>query len=96
MSDAPSAFLVRITGRVQGVGFRIWTQEEAEKLGLRGWVRNERDGSVTSLIAGSGEATAAMLKLLWTGPRGAVVSNVDTEAASADDLSARFEIRPTG
>ncbi|NGN44084.1 acylphosphatase [Mesorhizobium sp. CGMCC 1.15528] len=92
MSKAPSAFLVRITGRVQGVGFRMWTQEEAERLGLRGWVRNERDGSVTAMIAGSGEATAIMLKLLWTGPRGAVVSNVDAKAASAEAAPASFEI----
>ncbi|MEI5681697.1 MULTISPECIES: acylphosphatase [unclassified Mesorhizobium] len=92
MSEAPSAFLVRITGRVQGVGFRMWTQEEAERLGLRGWVRNERDGSVTAMIAGSGKATAVMLKLLWTGPRGAVVSNVDIQPASAEAAPAGFEI----
>ncbi|RJG46759.1 acylphosphatase [Mesorhizobium sp. DCY119] len=92
VSDAPSALLVRITGRVQGVGFRMWTQDEAERLGLRGWVRNERDGSVTALISGPGEATAAMLKLLWNGPRGAVVSKVETEAASAEAAPAGFEI----
>jgi acylphosphatase len=93
VSDLPAAFQVRITGRVQGVGFRFWTRGEAERLGLRGWVRNEPDGSVTALIAGSGEATTAMLKSLWNGPRGAVVSDVDAKAASADAAPAGFEIR---
>ena len=50
MTEAPSdrAVLVRITGRVQGVSFRVWTRIEAERLGLHGWVRNEADGSVSS------------------------------------------------
>ena len=47
-----SAVRVRITGRVQGVYFRGWTRDEAARLGLDGWVRNEADGSVTALIAG--------------------------------------------
>ena len=69
--------LVRITGKVQGVSFRVWTRIEAEKLGLNGWVRNEDDGSVRALIVGSDAAVAAMLKRLWEGPRGAAVSGND-------------------
>lgn len=46
MSAAGAAVLVHVTGRVQGVGFRYWTLEEAVRLGIKGWVRNEPDGSV--------------------------------------------------
>ena len=50
MSDDPKAVQVRITGIVQGVGFRDWTRHEAMGLGLTGWVRNEADGSVAALL----------------------------------------------
>ena len=52
MAEPRRTVLARISGRVQGVSFRVWTQFEAEKLGLSGWVRNEDDGSVTALISG--------------------------------------------
>ncbi|CAM5519386.1 acylphosphatase [Aquamicrobium terrae] len=80
------AVMVRVTGRVQGVGFRYWTLGEAEALGLAGWVRNEKDGSVAALLAGPGEAVEEMLKLLRQGPRGAVVADVAAEPAAPDVL----------
>ncbi len=79
METGRKAILAQVTGRVQGVSFRIWTRTEAEKLGLTGWVRNEADGSVTALMIGSDAAISAMLKNLWEGPREAVVSNVTSE-----------------
>ena len=78
------ATLVRVTGRVQGVGFRYWTRDEARRLGLRGWVRNERDGPEA--------AVAAMLELLWRGPEGAAVSGVVPEPASSDGTPRDFSI----
>jgi acylphosphatase len=94
VTGAPNgkALLVSISGRVQGVSFRFWTQNEAERLGLNGWVRNEPDGSVTALIAGPDAAVAAMLDAFWQGPRGAVVSDVVAEAADAGDAPAGFRI----
>ena len=86
------ATLVRVTGRVQGVGFRYWTRDEARRLGLRGWVRNERDGSVAALLAGPEAAVAAMLELLWRGPEGAAVSGVVPEPASSDGTPRDFSI----
>lgn len=81
----------RISGRVQGVGYRIWTRGEAVQLGLTGWVRNESDGSVSALIAGADSAVAAMVERLWQGPRGAAVSKAEIVDTAAD-VSADFRI----
>ena len=51
-ADVVRAVRARVTGRVQGVCYRAWARSEAEAIGVTGWVRNERDGSVTALIAG--------------------------------------------
>jgi acylphosphatase len=84
------ALLVSIAGRVQGVGYRMWTEREAQVFGLRGWVRNEPDGSVTALIGGPEEAVAKMLDLFWSGPRGASVTGVATKPAELTDLPESF------
>jgi acylphosphatase len=52
---------LRITGKVQGVGYRIWATRTALSLGLRGWVRNRRDGSVEVLATGTPDAVAALV-----------------------------------
>jgi acylphosphatase len=93
MTDDRKATLVHISGRVQGVSFRVWTRKQAQRLGLTGWVRNENDGSVTALIAGPDGAVATMLKQFWDGPIGASVSRVDTEPAPAGELPSEFIIR---
>lgn len=85
------ALRVRVTGRVQGVWFRAWTQQEAERLGLRGWVRNEADGSVSALIAGREPAVRAMLTALHDGPDLARVDRVEV-APAEDDLPEGFDI----
>ena len=90
--NSQSATLARITGRVQGVGFRMWTEQQALALGLSGWVRNEPDGSVTALLAGPDDAVAAMLQRLHTGPRGAKVTGVTTEPADAGIAAGGFRI----
>jgi acylphosphatase len=82
--------LVSIRGRVQGVGYRMWTEREALALGLKGWVKNEPDGSVTALVGGPDDAVAKMLDLFWTGPRGAAVTSVTSQPADAADLPAGF------
>jgi acylphosphatase len=87
------AVLARMTGQVQGVGFRFWTRSEAEKLGLTGWVRNEADGSVTALMVGSDAAVSAMLNKSWKGPPGAMVSSVASEERiDPGEESAAFRI----
>ena len=83
-----------ITGRVQGVGYRIWAERRATALGVRGWVRNRADGSVELQASGEADAVAALIEACWTGPRHAEVSAV-TVAESEDDDGAGFSARPT-
>lgn len=78
-----AARLLRITGRVQGVGFRDWMLHEARQLGLSGWVRNRCDGSVEALIAGDEPGVEEMLRRCRGGPRLAVVTAIDETLAEA-------------
>ena len=88
---------VRITGRVQGVGYREALRGEAMRLGLTGWVRNLADGSVQALAQGSDEALAALLAWAQRGPPAARVEQVATEPPAPHDLRtyARFERWPS-
>lgn len=72
---------VRVTGRVQGVGFRYSTQARAAELGVAGWVRNSRDGAVELLAVGSDAAVAALLLWLHDGPPLARVDDVAVQDA---------------
>ena len=82
-----------ITGLVQGVGFRYAMLAQARLLGVTGWVRNRRDGSVEAVIAGDPAQLEAMLDWSRSGPAGAAVDNVMIETASGDFQD--FELRPT-
>jgi acylphosphatase len=85
---------IRITGEVQGVGYRIWATRTASTYGLRGWVRNRFDGSVEALATGAPEAIAAFVEACWQGPRAAQVNGV-TLADAEDHGSFGFSARPT-
>ena len=82
-----------IRGVVQGVGFRYSMLAQARLLGVTGWVRNRRDGSVEAMIAGNAAQVADMLAWSRIGPAGAVVDAVMSEAASGEFTS--FELLPT-
>ena len=83
-----------ITGRVQGVGYRMWAERAAVQLGIRGWVRNRIDGSVELLATGNGDAITALIEACRQGPRAAVVADVAVSDAE-DDGSAGFSARRT-
>ena len=85
---------LRITGQVQGVGYRFWATRTAASLGLRGWVRNRTDGSVEALATGAPAAVAAMIEASRKGPFGAQVREV-TVTPDQDDGSMGFVARPT-
>ena len=82
-----------IYGRVQGVSFRYYTQLEARRLGLTGWVRNEWDGSVRVVADGPNDALNSFLRWLHVGPRAARVDNVQISWSSALNGFETFEIR---
>jgi len=85
---------LRITGLVQGVGYRAWALQIASRLGLRGWVRNRRDGSVEALVIGEGDAVDRMVEACREGPFGARVADISVSDA-ADDRSVGFTPKPT-
>ena len=92
MAEGRIAKKVRVTGRVQGVYFRGWTQSEARRLGLGGWVRNDYDGSVAALIAGPPEAVEEMLGLMHRGPFDARVDKVEVAEADAAEAPKGFSV----
>ncbi len=82
-----------VSGIVQGVGFRYFAQDEAERLQLAGFVRNLRDGRVEVYAIGSDENLARLRTLLERGPRGAMVQNVAEQRAEVDpQFAADFSI----
>ena len=101
MSENGDRILLRtiIRGHVQGVGFRIWTQHQAQLHGIEGWVRNLRDGSVEAMLAGPGERIELMLKALREGPHGSEVEAVEEYPATEEEFGPRmsggFEVRGT-
>ena len=94
------AWHVIVVGRVQGVGYRAWTEREAETRGLQGWVRNRHDGSVEAVFAGSAEAVRGMIEACRRGPGFARVERLDVSDAGDRDLALvrrgeRFSVLPT-
>jgi acylphosphatase len=80
---------VVVSGRVQGVGFRAWTEYTALERGLQGWVRNRRDGSVEAVFIGPAERVTAMIALCHEGPAGARVATVDHREGGPEDTTLR-------
>ncbi len=80
---------VVIRGRVQGIGYRAWTEITALERGVEGWVRNRRDGSVEALFAGPEAVVLDMIELCREGPPGARVDDVAQRAALSEDLALR-------
>ncbi len=78
---------VVISGRVQGVWYRGAMKEEAERLGLAGWVRNRPDGAVEAAVEGNEAAVAAIVVWCWRGPPAARVQTVDTREEASEDLT---------
>jgi acylphosphatase len=91
---------VTIRGRVQGVGYRYWVEQQATAHAVEGWVRNRRDGSVEALFAGPPTVVGEMVALCRHGPPGARVESVSRETANQDALNLRqagerFSVLPT-
>ena len=74
-----------IRGDVQAVGFRQWMVEQAQRLGVAGWVRNRSDGTVEALVAGDTAAVEELLRACRRGPRLAHVASIEEELVEPDD-----------
>ena len=79
---------LRILGRVQGVGYRYWTERTAAGVGVAGWVRNRRDGTVEGVVSGTPDDVAEMIRRCRDGPSGARVDSIE--------VSDEAEVPPPG
>ncbi|KAF4369910.1 hypothetical protein F8388_011780 [Cannabis sativa] len=93
-STSTKTVRVVIKGRVQGVFYRNWTIENANQLGLKGWVRNRRDGSVEALFSGNPDSVQEMEQRCRRGPPSAVVTGLEV-SPSTDDPGTGFQRKPT-
>ena len=93
LDSSPSleTVIVRVTGRVQGVGFRLATVRRAHMVGVDGWVRNNDDGSVEALVQGTPDQVDQMLEWMRQGPPQARVDDLASERQFIDRRFARFE-----
>jgi acylphosphatase len=83
---------VRVSGLVQGVFFRAWTQQQAQRIGVNGWVRNCPDGSVEAHLEGNESAVQDITERMRKGPSDARVDDVHVSDAELDGFT-RFEVR---
>ena len=81
-----------ITGRVQGVGFRYFTQDAALREGVTGWVRNLPDGRVEALVEGDAEAVTRVERALRSGPRGARIEGVEVDVEDPTGAYRTFSV----
>ncbi|MCC5908155.1 MAG: acylphosphatase [Balneolaceae bacterium] len=88
MDDHSELKYLKIKGRVQGVGFRYFTRQNAYDLNIKGWVKNMPDGTVETLISGNRENIREMIKRLMKGPRRARVT--DIEEMSSNNIDETF------
>ncbi len=83
---------ILVSGRVQGVGFRYATVDEARRLGLVGWVRNTRDGQVEIVAQGHHDSMRRLLAWCRSGPPGARVTGVEQTESSVDESLSGFHM----
>lgn len=87
------AYILKISGDVQGVSFRYFARTEVENLGLAGWAQNEHDGSVTVFIQGEEEAIQKLIKWAKVGSPMATVENVNADEVEVDENIKGFEVK---
>ena len=89
MSTDRTIVRVTVRGRVQGVGYRAWVEDQATLNGLEGWVRNRQDGSVEAVFAGPSQDVAEMVAACRNGPPASRVDAVSETPVGADQLKLR-------
>ncbi|SFD93880.1 acylphosphatase [Roseivivax sediminis] len=81
-----NAMRVRVTGKVQGVGYRAYVGETAAPRHVRGWVKNAADGSVEAVLAGEALELEEVVGAMRQGPSSAEVEDVTTEPADLEEV----------
>jgi acylphosphatase len=94
MSENKRTVHIRVEGRVQGVGYRVFVEMRAAELGLSGWVRNRRDGSVEAVLQGPAEAVEAVLEACRAGPPASHVALLEIIGEGVGGFDG-FEVWPT-
>lgn len=84
---------LRIHGKVQGVGFRFFATRVARRLGLKGWIENQRDGSVEAMVEGESQSIDEWLGELREGPRFAEVVKIDQERREFTGKLGDFDVK---
>lgn len=84
---------IQVSGKVQGVAFRHYTKMQADRIGINGWVRNRRDGSVEAVISGPEEKLEEMIIWLHSGPPSSVVTQVNVSEIEKAEPFDFFDIR---
>lgn len=84
---------VLIHGKVQGVGYRFFATRVARRLGLKGWIQNNRDGAVEALVEGEGSVIDEWLEELKEGPRYAEVTKIDQETKEFTGKLPDFDVK---
>ncbi len=92
-STGHTRIAIRVEGRVQGVAFRANVRREAQKAGVRGWVRNIPDGSVEAALYGETDAIRQVVDFCRTGPPGARVDRLERLADPLEDMPPGFTVR---
>jgi acylphosphatase len=95
LSSTLACLHANVTGRVQGVGFRAFVADQAQRLGLTGWVRNVGEDQVEVWAEGSQPELDQLLELLRRGPRSSYVSDVRIETETPKGSFRRFQIAPS-
>lgn len=94
MTNAPIVKNLRIFGRVQGVYYRAWCAQTAQTMGLTGWVRNRKDGSVEALIIGDESRITRFISSCYQGPKSAKVETITVTDSISPPVKG-FDIRET-
>ena len=85
--------LIRIHGKVQGVGYRFFATRVARRLGLKGWIQNMRDGSVEAMVEGEDKTIDEWIEELKEGPRYAEVTKIDQEQKESTGKLGDFDVK---
>ena len=85
--------VLRIHGKVQGVGYRFFATRVARRMGLKGWINNERDGTVAAAVEGEKEAIDDWIEELKEGPRYAEVTKIEQETKEYTGRLPDFDVK---